>query len=95
MPIRSRNVNYRNFVENKETDGKCTKHLFKFEQNSVDAIAVKGFTSKQYTSVALDEGSTQKRKILDFCLENPELDALRRKDETISARLILMKGFEH
>ena len=91
--IRNPEKSANNFV--KSYKAKKMKSLMKEVAKEIDAIAVKGFTSKQYTSVALDEGSTQKRKILDFCLENPELDVLRRKDETISARLILMKGFEH
>ena len=36
-----------------------------------------------YVSVALDEGSTMSRKLLDFCLENPEYPTLSYPRTTI------------
>ena len=78
-PIESAN----NFIPRLKRD--ALTDLFITTANKLHENAMKLFAADKmpYVSVALDEGSTMSRKLLDFCLENPEYPTISYPGTTI------------
>lgn len=69
-------------IETADTVHRNTMHLFSADQ-------------MPYVAVAIDEGSTMSRKLLDFCLENPEYPIVSYPGTTVRMPNTTFEAYNH